>query len=66
MKIETQYNYEKKWTLTLEKDLLKIIEEEIGDADVIGTLMYIKEIVKNNKIISVGSCKFRIKRDSDV
>jgi len=60
MKIQTQYNYEKIWTLTGEKDLLRIIEEEIGDADVKGTLLYIKETIKNSKTISVGSCKFRL------
>ena len=62
MKIQTQYNYEKIWTLTEEKDLLKIIEEEVSDADVKGTLTYIKEAVKNGKVISVGSCKFRQER----
>ena len=59
MKIETKYNYEKVWTLTLEKDLLKIISEEVGDADPVGTLLYIKETVKMGKVISVGDCKFR-------
>ena len=66
MKIETQYNYETNWTTTIEKDLLKIIGEEVGDADPDGTLLYIKEAIKKNKIISVGSCKFRIKRGTDV
>jgi hypothetical protein len=59
MKIQTQYNYEKIWTTTNEKDLLKIIEEEVGDADPKGTLTYIKEAIKSGKVISVGSCKFR-------
>ena len=63
MKIQTQYFYEKIWTDTNEKDLLRMIEEEIGDADPQGTLNYIKEAVKNSKVISVGSCKFRQKRD---
>ena len=58
MNIQTQYSYEKIWTLTNEKDLLKIIEQEVGDITS-GTLVYIKEAVKNGKIISVGSCKFR-------
>ena len=62
MQIQTKYNYEKTWTLTQEKDLLKIVEEEVGDADVSGVLQYIKEAIKNNKEISVGSCKFRIKQ----
>ncbi len=61
MKIETKYNYEKVWTVTVEKDLLKIISEEVGDADPVGTLLYIKETVNMGKIISVGACKFRKK-----
>ena len=59
MKIQTQYNYEKTWTTTGEQDLLRIIEEEIGDADPQGTLLYVKEAIKSGKVISVGSCKFR-------
>ena len=58
MNIQTQYSYEKIWTLTSEKDLLKIIQEEVGDTTS-GTLTYIKEAIKNGKIISVGTCKFR-------
>lgn len=59
MKIQTQYNYEKKWTLTNEKDILRMIEEEIGDADVKGTLQYINEVIKNDKIVTLGACRFR-------
>lgn len=59
MKIQTQYHYEKIWTTTTQNDLLKIIVEEVGDADPQGTLLYIKEAIKNSKVISVGSCKFR-------
>ena len=62
MNIQTQYSYEKIWTDTNEKDLLRIIEEEIGDADPQGTLAYVKEAVKGGKTISVGSCKFRVKK----
>ena len=61
MIIQTQYNYEKTWTETNEKDILRIISEEIGDADPEGTLIYIKEVIKTGKTISVGSCKFRVK-----
>lgn len=64
MKIETQYSYEKTWTLTNEADLLRVITEEIGDADPEGTLKYIKEVVKTGKEISVGSCKFREKKEA--
>ena len=59
MDIQTQYNYEKIWTKTNENDLLRIIEEEVGDADAKGTLLYIKEVLKTGKTISVGSCKFK-------
>ncbi len=62
MKIQTQYNYEKIWSDTVEKDLLRIIEEEVGDADPQGTLLYIKEAIKSGKTITVGSCKFKAKR----
>ncbi|MCF6339324.1 MAG: hypothetical protein L3J10_01040 [Sulfurimonas sp.] len=62
MKIETQYSYETKWTLTNELDLLKVIEEEIGDADTKGILLYIKEAIKTGKIIAVGTCRFKEKR----
>lgn len=62
MIIQTQYDYEKTWTDTNEKDLLRVIEEEIGDADPAGTLAYVKEAIKNSKVISVGSCKFREKK----
>ena len=59
MNIQTQYNYEKTWTTTNETDLLRMIEEEIGDADPKGTLAYVKEAIKGGKIITVGSCRFK-------
>jgi hypothetical protein len=61
MQIETRYSYEKVYSLTQESDLLKIIADEVGDADPEGTLLYIKESIKNGKEITVGSCKFRKK-----
>jgi len=64
MKIQTRYNYEKSWTDTNEKDLLRIIEEEVGDADPSGTLLYIKESIKKGKYITVGTCKFRKKQEN--
>ena len=59
MKIATKYNYEKQWQVTQEKDLLKIIEEEVGNADPQGTLRYVKEVIAQGKEISLGSCKFK-------
>jgi hypothetical protein len=62
MQIQTQFSYEKTWSDTSEKDLLLIIEKEIGDADPKGTLEYIKEVTAKDKVITVGSCKFRKKQ----
>jgi len=59
MKIQTQYSYEKTWKTTDEDDLLRIIAEEVGDADPKGTLAYIKEAIQNGKVILVGSCRFK-------
>jgi len=61
MIIQTQFQYEKNWSDTTEKDLLKIIEDEVGDADPKGTLLYIKDALKKKKQIHVGTCKFREK-----
>ena len=65
MKIETQYSYEKTWSQTSEPELLKIIAQEVGDADPEGTLQYIKEVIKTGKVITVGTCKFRLKKKED-
>ena len=62
MKIQTQYIYEKTWTTTNEDDLLRVIKDEIGDADTKGTLEYIKEAIKTGKVITVGGCRFRIEK----
>jgi hypothetical protein len=59
MKIQTKYHYEKAWSTTTERDLLKIISDEIGDADPKGTLSYIKDAIKDGKVISVGDVKFK-------
>ena len=61
MKIQTQYSYEKIWTDTSENDLIKIISEEVGEDGAKGTLEYIKSVISNGKVITVGSCRFKIK-----
>jgi hypothetical protein len=61
MIIQTQYSYEKIWRDTSEEELLKIIEDEIGKDDTKGVLLYIKESLSKDKMISVGSCKFKKK-----
>jgi hypothetical protein len=63
MKLETKYNYEKIWSVTSEEDALKIIAQEVGDADVKGTLTYIKEVLSQGRELRVGSCTFRRKNE---
>ena len=62
MKIETKYNYEKNYILTQERDLLKMIAEEVGEVGAEGTLAYLKETLKSGKTITIGSCKVRMKK----
>ena len=59
MKIETKYSYEKQYRETSEEDFLKIIQEELGDADPKGVMLYVVQAIKNGKTISVGDCKVR-------
>lgn len=60
MKIVTQYSYEKSWQETKEEDLLRIIKEEIGADGAEGTLAYVKDACKKGKVITVGSCRFKM------
>ena len=64
MNIQTQYHYEKTWLDTKEKDLLRMIEEELGDDEAQGVLSYVREAVKTGKVINIGRCKFRKKEET--
>lgn len=59
MDIYTQYTYEKKWMKTSQKDALRMIEEEMPDADAQGTLKYILEEIEKGKTITLGECRFK-------
>ncbi len=59
MEIVTQYIYEKKWLKTSQKDALNMIEEEMPDTDAQGTLDYILAEIKKEKIVTLGSCRFK-------
>ena len=58
MDIYTQYTYEKKWLKTSKKDTLRMISEEMPEADAEGTLVYIMGQIKKGKVVTLGSCKF--------
>jgi hypothetical protein len=60
MELWTQYTYEKKWTKTTQKEALKMIEEEMPEADAKGTLDYILIEINKGKIITLGECRFKL------
>ena len=57
--ILTQYEYEKKWTITSHKEALRMIEEEMPETDSKGTLEYIMAEVTKGKVVTLGTCKFK-------
>jgi hypothetical protein len=60
MDLYTQYTYEKKWSKTSEKEALCMIEEEMPETDVKGTLFYILTEIEKGKIITLGECRFKL------
>lgn len=56
--IYTQYTYEKKWMKTSQKDVLRMINEEMPETDAEGTLSYIIKELKKGKVVTLGTCKF--------
>jgi hypothetical protein len=62
----TQYIKETRWVPTRREDALRIIAEEVGDADPEGTLAYVLAATKDGKTVTVGSCRFRQEKAPDV
>ena len=59
MEIYTQYIYEKKWSITSQKEALCMISEEMPHSDAEGTLSYILSEIKKGKTITLGECRFK-------
>jgi hypothetical protein len=60
MQIATKFLKETRWQETKQEDLLRIIEEELGNKEAAsGTLQYIQEACSKNKTIRVGTCEFK-------
>ena len=59
MDIYTQYTYEKKWLKTSQKDALRMINEEMPEADAEGTLKYIISEIVKGKTVTLGECRFK-------
>jgi len=57
--IYTQYTYEKKWLKTSQKDALRMINEEMPEADAEGTLKYIISEIVKGKTVTLGECRFK-------
>ena len=58
--ILTQFLHEKRWVPTTRSDALKLIVEEMPQADAEGTLAYILSEVKKGKSITLGECRFKL------
>jgi len=59
VEIYTQYIYERTWQRTSQKDALRMIEEEMPEADAKGTLDYILKEIQKGKTITLGECRFK-------
>jgi len=59
MNIVTQYTYENKWTSTSEREALRMINEEMPEADAEATLSYIVSEISRGKTVTLGSCRFK-------
>jgi len=55
----TQYIYEKKWTQISKKEALRIIVEEMPEADAEGTLAYILSEISKGKVVTLGESRFK-------
>jgi hypothetical protein len=60
VELYTQYTYEKKWTKTSTKETLRMISEEMPEADSEGTLKYILAQTAKGKTVTLGACRFKI------
>jgi len=58
VELYTQYSYEKKWMKTSEKDVLRMIEDEMPETDAESTLKYILSEISKGKTITLGGCRF--------
>jgi hypothetical protein len=60
MEIYTQFTNEKKWVKTTKKEALRLITEEMPEADVEGTWSYIVSEIEKGKVITLGECRFSL------
>ena len=59
MNLLSKYHYEKIWQKTLDKDLPRILEEEVPDIPIEETIAYIKSECAKGKTVSFISLSFK-------
>ena len=59
MQLLSKYHYEKIWQKTLDKDLPRILEEEMPDIPVQETINYIKSECAKGKTVSFITIAFK-------
>ena len=59
MQLLSKYHYEKVWQKTLDKDLPRLLEEEMPDIPVEETIKYIKSQCALGKTVSFVSIAFK-------
>lgn len=59
MKFLSQFYYERTWSKTSEKEVLRLIQEEFPDVPAEATFAYVVEECKKGKTITIGECKFK-------
>ena len=59
--IYTQYIYEKSWQKTSQKEVLRMIKEEMPETDAQSTMAYILNEIEKDKDITLGECRFSAK-----
>jgi hypothetical protein len=59
VELYTQYLYEKRWSKTTKEQALRMIQQEMPQADAEATLKYILEQLQKGKAITLGECRFK-------
>ncbi len=59
--IESKYHYEKVWQMTSDKDLERIIAQELPEAPLKETLEYVKKACEAGQTVNFATISFRQK-----
>jgi hypothetical protein len=65
MKFLSQFYYERSWSKTSEKEVLRMIQDEFPDVPAEDTFAYVKTECAKGKTVSIGECKFKAELEED-